>query len=256
MARIKGKIFELFQDLHLSGRKAIAWLIDPDKVGVDEIKRLGISRSQVDFIFVGGSQMQVDFFDEVVSAIKAEAGKIPVILFPGSHAQLSQSADGILFLSLLSGRNPRFLIEEQVKSSRQVEAMDLEVLATAYLLVNDGQLGSVHYASDTLPILNSNVELAVETALAGKYLGMKLTYLDAGSGSPSPVNPAVISEIKSAVNGPLIVGGGLDTIEKCKVALDSGADLLVLGNAIEKDPSLLAEVLDQIQIRNFSLNVN
>ncbi len=256
MARIRGKIFESFRELHLAGRKAIAWLIDPDKSTVSKIRELGISKFPVDFIFVGGSQMNIDNFEEIVSEIKSEAGSKPIILFPGSHSQLSHSADGLLFLNLISGRNPRFLIDEQVKAAKDLQAMDIEVLPTAYLLVNDGKLGSVHYASQTLPMLNSDVEEVVDTALAGRFMGMEMTYLDAGSGSDSPVSSEVILKTKNVIDGPLIIGGGLDTIDKCKSAFDAGADVLVLGNAIEKDPSLLTEVLDNIQIRNFSLNVN
>jgi putative glycerol-1-phosphate prenyltransferase len=159
-------------------------------------------------------------------------------------------------MSLISGRNPEFLIAQQVQAALEVGALGLEVLPTGYILINDGELLSVHAFSQTLPLSNEDSTFAKATALAGKFLGMRFFYLDAGSGASIPVAKKVISEVKAAVKSPLIVGGGLTSAEKVKDAFDSGADLIVLGNSIEKDPGFLAEVLRIKLGYNHSLHVN
>ena len=212
--------------------------------------------SGLDLILVGGSSTSSQNFDLTVKSIKKIAGGIPVCIFPGSHLQLSGTADAILFMGLISGRNPEFLISHQVLAAPEVEKLGLEVLPTGYILVNQGELLSVHSASQTLPLSNEDVEMVRATALAGKFLGMKYFYLDAGSGASIPVSPKVIATVKDSVKSPLIVGGGLNSLEKARAAFDSGADLIVLGNSIEKDPGFLAEVLNIKQWYNLSLNIN
>ncbi|MEB2774717.1 geranylgeranylglyceryl/heptaprenylglyceryl phosphate synthase [Algoriphagus sp. D3-2-R+10] len=255
----RNRVSKILKELHTSGRKGLAWLVDPDKFNnpdLFETEYNWVKDSCLDLIFVGGSQLSRDNFREVVIAVKKIAGEIPVVIFPGSQMQLAEEADAILFLSLISGRNPEYLIGHQVLAAPIVKKMKLEALPTAYMLVNEGEITSVQYVSQTLPLPNSKPNLAKATALAGLYLGMKYFYLDAGSGAKSPVSGEVIKSVKSVTNNPIIVGGGLDSLDKVKTAYKSGADLLVVGNAIEKDPSFLAEVLDYKVLLNLSLNVN
>ena len=259
MPQSRKRVSRILKSFHNSGKKGLAWLVDPDKFKnssnfEDEFD--WVKNSHLDLIFVGGSHLSRDNFREVVISVKKIAGDIPVVIFPGSQLQLAEEADAILFLSLISGRNPDYLIGQQVLAAPLVEKMKLEVLPTAYMLVNEGEITSVQYISQTLPLPNSRPNLAKATALAGLYLGMKYFYLDAGSGVKSPVSAEVIRSVKSGTNNPIIVGGGIDSLEKVKTAYESGADLLVIGNAIEKDPSFLAEVLNYKVLLNLSLNVN
>jgi phosphoglycerol geranylgeranyltransferase len=259
MPKPKKRVSKILKEFHTTGRKGLAWLVDPDKFknpNFFEKEYDWVKESHLDLIFVGGSQLSRDNFREVVVSVKKIAGKIPVVIFPGSQMQLAEEADAILFLSLISGRNPEYLIGHQVLAAPIVKKMNLETLPTAYMLVNEGEITSVQYVSQTLPLPNSKPNLAKATALAGLYLGMKFFYLDAGSGAKSPVSGEVIKSVKSVAKNPIIVGGGLDSLEKVKTAYESGADLLVIGNAIEKDPSFLAEVLDYKVLLNLSLNVN
>ncbi|MDX5477281.1 MAG: tRNA-dihydrouridine synthase, partial [Cyclobacteriaceae bacterium] len=147
-----------------------------------------------------------------------------------------------LFLSLISGRNPDLLIGQHVSIAPLLEKSNLEILPTGYMLVDGGHTTSVHYISQTIPLPNHHPELSVATALAGSYLGLQYFYLDAGSGAPNPVSPEIIKAVKSKVKAPLIVGGGLNSLEKIKMAYQAGADLVVIGNGAEKSPTLLSEV--------------
>jgi putative glycerol-1-phosphate prenyltransferase len=249
------KVSKLLKSLSKTGQKGIAWLIDPEKEA--DLERFSwIKDSGLDLILVGGSSACAENFDQVILSLKKISGDIPICIFPGSHLQLSGEADAVLFMSLISGRNPEFLISHQVQAASQVDALGIEVLPTGYILVNDGELLSVHSFSQTLPLLNQDLSLVKSTALAGKFLGMRFFYLDAGSGATSTVCKKVISSVKRAIDLPLIVGGGLNTSEKVKNAYDAGADLIVLGNSIEKDPRFLAEVLDIKLWYNHSLNIN
>ncbi len=244
------RVSKLLKSLSKNRRKGLAWLIDPEKANpVPQFSWL--KDSTLDLILVGGSGLVASVFEETIQSLKPLAGKIPICIFPGSHLQLSPKADAILFMSLISGRNPEFLISQQVKAAPQVAGMGLEVLPTGYLLVNGGELLSVHSVSQTLPLSNGDIDLVRATALAGKFLGMRYFYLDAGSGAKVPVSPSIVAEVKRSVNCPLIVGGGLNSPEKVKAAYEAGADLVVIGNAIEKDPGFLAEVLDVKQSYNF-----
>ncbi|OOG78887.1 phosphoglycerol geranylgeranyltransferase [Algoriphagus sp. A40] len=249
------KVSKLLKGLSKSQKKGIAWLVDPEKE-TDLSRFAWVKGSGLDLILVGGSSTSSENFENTARSLGKVAGEIPVCLFPGSHLQLSRHADAILFMSLISGRNPEFLISHQVLAAPELARMDLEVLPTGYILVNQGELLSVHSVSQTLPLSNEDFEQVKATALAGKFLGMKYFYLDAGSGAGFPVSPKVISEVKSTVNLPLIVGGGLNSLEKIRTAFEAGADLIVLGNSIEKDPGFLAEVLDIKEWYNLSLNIN
>jgi phosphoglycerol geranylgeranyltransferase len=252
-------VSNLLRYLHSSGAKGIAWLVDPDKISdINDLKVdfSWISQSSLDLIFVGGSQYDRENFDEVVLTLKNIAGDIPVVIFPGSHYQLSKHADAILFLSLISGRNPEFLIGQQVSAAPILKQLNLEVLPTGYLLINENEITSVQYISQTTPIPNSQPNLAKATALAGQFLGMEFFFLDAGSGSKSPVSDKVIQAVREVVDHPLIVGGGIDSMDKLKNAFSAGADLLVLGNRVEKDPEFLLQALALKSILNRSLHIN
>lgn len=249
------KISRLLKRLSSSGKKGIAWLVDPEKnTGLDQFS--WIENSGLDLILVGGSGGSAAEIEATIIALKRYSGNIPICIFPGSHLQISHQADGILFLSLISGTNSDFLITQQARASLDLENSPLEILPTGYLLVNEGEVLSVHRASNTLPILNSELDRLKAIALAGKFMGMKFFYLEAGSGAQVPVSFSAIQTVKKAVNRPLFVGGGLNSLEKVSAAFDAGADLVVLGNAIEKDPGFLAEVLKVKLWYNQLLNIN
>jgi len=259
MRSSRKKVSKLLKAIHKSSRKGIAWLIDPDKI-VDfaTVKRdfSWVKESGLDFIFVGGSCLNQDNFKEVIRSVQAISGSIPVVIFPGSQLQLAKEADAILFLSLISGRNPEYLIGQQVAAAPTIHQMNIEVLPTAYILVNESDVTSVQYISQTTPIPNSKPKIATATALAGQFMGMRFFFLDAGSGAKKPVSELVIEAVRKTINHPLIVGGGIDSMDKLKIAFKAGADVIVLGNAIEKDPDFLVEALAFKSGLNASLNVN
>jgi putative glycerol-1-phosphate prenyltransferase len=164
---------------------------------------------------------------------------IPVILFPGDYSQLTNNADGLLFLSLLSGRNPEYLIEQQIKSVPYLKNSTLEIIPTGYILIDGGTHSSVLKISNTTPIPQDNIELAVDTAVAGMYKGKQLIYLEAGSGAKTPVNPNLIARVKENINIPLFVGGGIQSKKQLQSAYQNGADLVIIGNAFEEKYALL-----------------
>ncbi|RZS95140.1 geranylgeranylglyceryl/heptaprenylglyceryl phosphate synthase [Cecembia calidifontis] len=239
---MKNEVGDKIKSISLSGRKGIAWLIDPDDLDEITPERLELSAAQnIDFIFLGGSLIQKNNIGESIQMIRKYASGIPIVLFPGNSIQFSLGADAILFLSLISGRNPELLIGQHVNVAPLIAKSNLEVLATGYMLVDGGEKTSVHYISQTIPLPNHHPELSVATALAGFYLGLQYFYLDAGSGAPNPVNPKLIKAVKQSVPAPLIVGGGLNTLDKIKNAFLAGADLVVIGNGAVKSPNLLEE---------------
>lgn len=255
LRRKVSKVKALLQGLFRSGSKGLAWLIDPEKEF--SIQDFGfIEHSALDLILIGGSTADPVRLEGLIKSIRSQCRQIPICLFPGSCHQICAEADAILFLSLISGRNPEFLIGQQVKAAEEVSGSGLEVLPTAYLLVNDGEILAVHSVSQTMPLINSQLDLIASTALAGKLLGMSYFFLDAGSGASLPVRPEVIRTVKDKVKCPVIVGGGIDSSEKVKVAFESGADLVVIGNGAENNPGFLAEVLNLKQWYNHSLNIN
>ena len=253
-------ISQKINHLWSTGKKAVALLVDPEHIeenpGTSENKFLPAIISEVDFVFVGGSLVSRKNVSRCVSFIKESAPLVPVVLFPGSAIQVVENADGILFLSLISGRNPDFLIGQQVTAAPFLAQSSLEVLPTGYMLVDGGGITSVNYISQTIPLPNDKPGLAVATAQAGLFLGMRYLYLDAGSGARVPVSPAIIAGVKGQTKCPLIVGGGIDSRAKAKTAWEAGADIVVLGNGVEKDSGLLAEVIRSAQTYNLSLNVN
>jgi phosphoglycerol geranylgeranyltransferase len=230
------------------GRKSIAVLVDPDKVE-DPTKLQHLinlaSENCIDYFFVGGSLITTTNLAEVVKQIK-DSVKIPVVLFPGNSIQIEPTADAILFLSLISGRNPELLIGQHVIAAPIIKNTRLEVIPTGYMLVNSGRTTSVAYISNTTPIPDDKYSLAACTAMAGEMLGLQSIYMDAGSGAEKEISARMIGAVRKSVSIPLIVGGGINTSRKAITALEAGADMIVIGNALEKDPELLMQISDQV----------
>lgn len=232
----------------MKGEKLFTVLIDPDKY--DENSLLDLisiaEKSKVHYFFVGGSLMTTSKFESTLDIIKSTS-KIPVILFPGSNVQVSKSADALLFLSLISGRNPEFLIGQHVVAAPYIKNAGLEVLPTGYMLIEGSNVTTANYMSNTLPIPNGKADIAACTAMAGEMLGLKLIYMDGGSGAGKCISTDMIKGVKSAIKIPLIIGGGITNAEQAVEVWNSGADMIVVGNAIEKDPSLIQTISDSLQ---------
>jgi|TARA_R110000737_G_scaffold187259_1_gene209910 phosphoglycerol geranylgeranyltransferase len=225
------------------GKKKFAVLIDPDNVRLGKLdKVLELSKSaNVDYFFIGGSLVVNDMLDMVLENIK-KTTEIPTILFPGNSFQLSYKADGLLFLSLISGRNADLLIGKHVITAPFLKISPLEIMSTGYMLVDGGISTTVQYMSNTIPIPSNKDDIALCTAMAGELLGMKMIYMDAGSGARNPITASMIDAVSSAIDIPLIVGGGIRTPEKAYENVKAGADVIVVGDAIEKDPQLIIEM--------------
>jgi phosphoglycerol geranylgeranyltransferase len=232
----------ILKDTH-SGRKKFAVLIDADKYTLTSLRKTaGVAvKAGADFFFFGGSLLTSDSQAMFIRWIK-ENTSVPVVLFPGNSSQLNNQADAILLLSLISGRNPEMLIGRHVISAPFLKASKLEIVPTGYMLIESGRMTSVAYMSGTTPIPSNKDEIAVCTAMAGEMLGLRLIYMDAGSGAENPVSASMISKVKANISVPLVIGGGITTPQKAKTALDAGADIIVIGNAIEKDPSVITRI--------------
>lgn len=241
-------VLQTLRDRRESRKKSIAILIDPDKID-DSSRILPLinlaNENCVDFFFVGGSLITTTNLSEVVARIK-ENVTIPVVLFQGNTMQIDPSADALLFLSLISGRNPELLIGQHVVSAPIIRNTRLEVIPTGYILINSGKLTSVAYISNTMPIPEDKYSLAASTAMAGEMLGLQCIYLDAGSGAEREISPKMIAAVRKVTSVPLVVGGGINTPQKAWNALDAGADMIVIGNALEKNPQLLTEISEKI----------
>ena len=226
-----------------AGKKMLAVLIDPDKSSPAECIRLVETavKSDVDYFFVGSSILMTDSFEACVEILK-RSSSIPVVIFPGNTMQLSEAADAILFLSLISGRNPELLIGKHVLAAPLIKQKKLETIATGYMLIDSGNPTSVSYMSYTLPIPHDKNDIAACTAMAGEMLGMKLIYMDAGSGAKKAISESMIQKVASCIDVPLIIGGGITTPEKAYLNCKAGADVIVVGNAIEKDANLIKEI--------------
>jgi putative glycerol-1-phosphate prenyltransferase len=224
-------------------KKQLAVLIDPDKsTSKSLLKLIQLSNDlDVDYFFVGGSLLTGGDLDKTIGFIKNNSA-IPVILFPGHQSQINPKADALLLLSLVSSRNPDMLIGQHVTAAPYLKQSNLEILSTAYLLIDGGKITTASYISNSMPIPADKSEIAASTAMAAEMLGMKLTYLDAGSGANSPVPAEMIQAVKANTNTPLIIGGGLTTTKKAVDALKAGADIVVVGNALEKTPTLLNDI--------------
>jgi len=221
-------------------KKLVAILLDPDKLPIDRIaeKINKINKQNVDILLIGGSLLFTNHLDNFVKEIKKHT-IIPVILFPGNAMQISDQADGILFLSLLSGRNPEFLIGNHIIAAPILNQTDLEVLSTSYILIESGRETTVSYISNTKPIPQDKPEIAMATALAGKMMGHSLVYLDGGSGAMEPIPADLISLVVQNVDNPVIVGGGIRSKEQMQNAFNAGATLVVIGTAFENNDEIL-----------------
>ena len=244
---LKG-IYHSLTERKRQDKKSFAVLIDPDKVNdsnLDELVSLAVDAG-VDYFFVGGSLVISNYLDEAVQLIKKNCD-IPVILFPGSPSQVSRYADALLYLSLISGRNPELLIGQHVISAPVVKQSGLEIMPTGYMVIDGGAPTTVSYISNASPLPADKNEIAMCTAMAGEMLGMKLIYMDAGSGAKRPISESMIEKVASCIDIPLIVGGGIVNPEKAYLNCKSGADVIVVGNAIEKDASLIKEIAAAIK---------
>ena len=228
--------------------KGIAVLVDPDKFKTKESLAdflIKIKLAEPDFIFVGGSSVAKSDFDQCIEMAKKMLS-IPLVLFPGAAHHISNNADALLFLSLISGRNPDFLIGQHVEAIDELEQMNIETIPTSYLLIDGGKMSSVQYVSGTQPIPQDEFSIARKTALAGQHLGHKVIYADAGSGAIRPISCEMI-ETLSTVKSPLIVGGGLNSIKRVKAAHNSGANLVVIGNKLEEDVDFLLDLKNYME---------
>ena len=236
-------VYQSILEKKKKGQKAFSVLIDPDKVNPSSLSTLInlVAEAKADYIFVGGSLVISDTLDECILAIKKESN-IPVLLFPGSPSQISRHADALLYLSLISGRNPELLIGQHVISAPFVKRSGLEVIPTGYMVIDGGAPTTVSYISNATPLPADKPEIALCTAMAGEMLGKKLIYMDAGSGAKKPITEEMISAVAQNIEVPLIVGGGIRDAEKAYLNCKAGADVIVIGNAIEKDPSLITEI--------------
>lgn len=230
---------QLYTDIvtaKINNRKLLAVLLDPDKIVWDQLAVIvgQIVASPATHILVGGSVVLTDRIDELIAAIKKNCS-LPVILFPGNPSQISVHADGILFLSLISGRNPDFLIGHHVNAVEKLRETTLEIIPTGYILIDGGCDTAVCTVSQTEPLPRNDYEFAVTTAQAGEMLGNKLIYLEAGSGAKWSVPAETINRVSSGIDIPLIVGGGITSFNGIRDAYDNGADMVVIGTAFEND---------------------
>ncbi|MCL2596521.1 MAG: geranylgeranylglyceryl/heptaprenylglyceryl phosphate synthase [Paludibacter sp.] len=228
------------------GKKMLAALLDPDVFTGERLKNIvEILRCyQPDFVFVGGSTSGVSM-ETLIGELK-NVLSIPVVLFPGNASQFVPSADALLNISLVSGRNPEYLIGQHVAAAMAIKNSRIEIIPTAYLLIDGGRVSSTEYISNTRPVPSDRISIAVSTALAGEQLGMRAIYLEAGSGAKNPVSAQMIAAVKQQISIPLIVGGGIHTVEQLDSAISAGADLVVVGNILETEPQKIAEFKDII----------
>ena len=238
---------KIYQDILASAsnkEKLLAVLIDPHKMAIEMALKIikSVNASMATHIFVGGSIVEDNKTEKLVSEIKKYTN-LPVIVFPGDVSQIAEQADAILFLSLISGRQSEYLIGKHVKAVSKLKKIDLEVIPTGYILIENGKETSVQKFTQTLPMSRNDIQLVVDTALAGELLGMKLIYLEAGSGATHPIDTKMISEVKNAIQIPLIVGGGIRTKKQLNNAYVSGADLVVIGTAFEEDELFMNKLL-------------
>jgi len=237
------RIYNSLVDRKKLGKKSFAVLVDPDKVNdqkMHHLIKLAVD-AQVDYFLVGGSLVISNYLDECIQFIKKSCD-IPVILFPGSPSQVSKYADALLYLSLISGRNAELLIGQHVVSAPFVKQSGLEIMSTGYMVIDGGAPTTVSYISNATPLPADKNEIAMCTAMAGEMLGMKLIYMDAGSGARRPISESMIVQVAQKINVPLIIGGGITEPEKAYLNCKAGADVIVVGNAIEKNENLINEM--------------
>lgn len=238
----------LLQNSINTNKRLFGLLVDPDKHSNESLEAL-IKIANLtpgpDVIFIGGS-IVFNGIDDTVNKIKEHTNK-PVILFPGSALQVSKYADGIMLLSLISGRNPEFLIGNHVLAAPKIKKSGIEVLPTGYMLINSGIDTSVSYMSNTSPIPYNKNDIAIATAMAGELLGLRAIYLEAGSGAEKPVSESMIKAVRSAIDIPMIVGGGIRNTDQLNDVLNAGANMVVIGTATETDPNSVSEFAQTIK---------
>jgi phosphoglycerol geranylgeranyltransferase len=234
-----------------SNLKGLAVLLDPDEINYEILPDLihDCILSKVGYFLVGGSLITNQGIFELVKFIKKYCD-IPVVLFPGNSLHIENNADGILLLSLISGRNPDFLIGQHVIAAPILKKSELEILPTGYILIDGGAQTTVSYISNTFPIPNNKPTIAACTAMAGEMMGLKLMYLDAGSGAKCSVSKDMISTVRKSIDCPLIVGGGINTPSKAQEAWEAGADIIVVGNKIEEDPGFISYLGEVLALQN------
>ena len=237
------KIIEYIRNSKKNNKKIISILIDPDKTSEDKLTSTIklCNTNKIDLIFFGGSLVNSSRSERYLRLIK-KTSKIPIVLFPGTNTKISNIADGFLLLSLISGRNPNFLIGKHVEQAFKLKKSSLEIISTGYILVGNEKNTAVSYISNTSPIPSEQHDIGAATAIAGELLGFQLIYLEAGSGSKNCVNENMILNVSKNIDCPLIVGGGLNTIEKIEIAFENGADIVVIGNAVEKNQKILNQI--------------
>ena len=236
-------IYNNIQDSISKREKLLAVLIDPDKFSFENTSSFirKVNESIATHIFVGGSIVNNDATENLVSEIKKHTN-LPIVLFPGDITQITDKANALLFLSLLSGRNSEYLIGKHVKAVAKLSKMKLEVISTGYILIESGKETAVEKVTDTKPMLREHIHKIVDTAKAGELLGMKLIYLEAGSGAKEPLTKTIIRRVKQELNIPLIVGGGIRSKSQLENAYNAGADLVVIGTAFEEDESFFEDI--------------
>lgn len=231
-----GDIYRNILEDKSRNKKLLAILLDPDKVDLSSIDELisKVNQSPATHIFVGGSSFEGKHLDEIIIRLK-EKIKLPIVLFPGNQSQISAEADGILFLMLLSGRNPDYLVEHQINAVPIIEKTNLEIISTGYLLIESGAETAVERVSKTKPLSKTNIDYIAQTAKAGELIGNKIIYLEAGSGAQHSVPLDIIINVSKRISVPLIVGGGIRSKKQINEAYAAGADLVVIGTAFEND---------------------
>lgn len=240
-------ILERFSENKRSGKKMLSVLLDPDKVEIEDGVGIAIKceNAGVDWIMVGGSLTQDHSIHQLIPALKQNCS-LPIVIFPGSPSQIVPQADALMLLSLISGRNPDLLIGRHVEAATLLKKAPLEVISTGYMLIESGKLTTVNYISNTLPIPHDKPDIALATALAGELLGMKMVYMDGGSGAQHRVSAEMIRRVSLELEVPLIVGGGIRSKKAAFDAWEAGADMIVIGTAFENDPQ--SEFLEEICI--------
>ena len=240
---MSNKIYASLCTKKANGKKSFAVLIDPDSVDdgkMEKMVALAVA-AKVDYFLVGGSLVITGYLDKCVQYIKANCD-IPVLLFPGSTTQVSKYADALLYLSLISGRNPELLIGQHVVSAPAIRQSGLEIMSTGYMVIDGGAPTTVSYISNATALPADKNDIAMCTAMAGEMLGMKIIYMDAGSGAKRPITESMIERVAMNIEVPLFIGGGITNPEKAYLNCKAGADIIVVGNAIEKDESLIMEL--------------
>lgn len=227
----------------IENKKFLAILIDPDKMEIEQLPTFlhQVHQSVATHIFLGGSTDKASKTDSLAKAIK-EQSYLPLILFPGDISQLTNHADALLFLSLISGDNAEYLIKKQVAAVSKLRDSNLEVIPTGYLLIENGKVTSVEKVTGTKPMSRDIIQLIVDTAKAGELLGMKLIYLEAGSGAAHPISEEIVKAVKSELKVPLIIGGGIKSKSQLDAAYSAGADMVVIGTAFEENETFIDEL--------------